>query len=73
LADIPVIVFSGELPETILSKEGLDLRLVRTGKSSAFEMINYLEALVEVLPPQGTQDLISARGSPIRQDDPPVS
>jgi DNA-binding response OmpR family regulator len=73
LADIPVIVFSGEYPETIISKEGLDLRLIRSGKSSAFEMINYLEALVDVLPLQGVNDLGAARALPTTPGDPPVS
>ena len=73
LADIPVIVFSGEYPETIISKEGLDLRLIRSGKSSAFEMINYLEALVDVLPLQGVNDLGAARAFPTTPGDPPVS
>jgi len=56
LADIPVIVLGNEYPDTQISDEGLDLRLVRAEKASMAEMVKYLETLVGVLPLRGLPD-----------------
>jgi signal transduction histidine kinase/DNA-binding response OmpR family regulator len=56
LADIPVIVLGNEYPDTQMSEEGLDLRLVRAEKASMAEMVTYLETLVAVLPLRGLPD-----------------
>ncbi len=56
LAEIPVIVISDEFPDTVMSNEGLELRLFRSGKSSVTEMVSCLEALVKVLPLRGLPD-----------------
>ncbi|HMB22193.1 MAG: ATP-binding protein [Chloroflexota bacterium] len=73
LADIPVIVISGRYPDSSTLKDGQNLILVRTGKSSAFETINYLDALVEILPLQGATDGESFPQLPTAQADPPAS
>jgi CheY-like chemotaxis protein len=57
LADIPVIIISGRLPDTEIPKDGQNLILVQTGKSSVFETISYLEALVKLLPLKGVTDV----------------
>jgi CheY-like chemotaxis protein len=73
LAEIPVIVISDEFPETVMSNEGLDLRLFRSGKSSVTETISYLEALVEVLPPRGLLDSKADLALPATPGDRPAS
>jgi CheY-like chemotaxis protein len=73
LADIPVIVISGEYSEAATLRAGLDLRLIRSGPASVSEVVNYLEALVGVLPLAGIPNSEAARPSPATQADPPVS
>ena len=73
LADIPVIVISGRYPNTDIPKDGQNLILVRTGKSSVFETISYLDALVEILPLQGVTDVKPVPELPAVQADPPAS
>jgi CheY-like chemotaxis protein len=73
LADIPVIVISGRYPDTDTPKDGQNLILVRTGKSSVFETISYLDALVEILPLKGVTDGESFQESPAAQAGPPAS
>jgi CheY-like chemotaxis protein len=73
LADIPVIVIGGRYPDTDTPKDGQNLMLIRTGKSSVFETINYLDALVEILPLKGVTDGESVQESPAVQADPPAS
>jgi CheY-like chemotaxis protein len=73
LADIPVIVISGEYSEAATLSAGLDLRLIRSGQASVSEIVNYLEALVGVLPPAEIPASEAARLSPATQADQPVS
>ena len=73
LADVPVIVISGRYPDSNTLKDGQNLILVRTGKSSVFETINYLDALVEILPLQDITAGESVQESPAAQADPPAS
>jgi signal transduction histidine kinase/CheY-like chemotaxis protein len=73
LADIPVIVISGEYSEAATSSAGLDLRMIRSGQASVSEIVNYLEALVGVLPLAGIPDSEAARPSRATQADQPVS
>ncbi|HET9912303.1 MAG TPA: hybrid sensor histidine kinase/response regulator [Anaerolineales bacterium] len=73
LADIPVIVISGRYPDTDPPKDGQNLILVRTGKSSVFETISYLDLLVENLPLRGVTDGESVQESTAAQADPPAS
>jgi CheY-like chemotaxis protein len=73
LADIPVIVISGRYPETEVPKAGQNLIVVRTGKSSVFEIIGYLEALVDILPLKGVIDVESVQESPAAPADPLAS
>ncbi len=70
LADIPVIVISGRYPDTDTPKDGQDLILVQTGKSSVLETINYMDALVEIL---GVTDGEPVQVSPAAQVGPPAS
>ena len=73
LANIPVIVISGRYPNTDIPKDGQNLILVRTGKSSVFETISYLDALVENLPLKGVTDGESVRELPAAQAGPLAS
>ncbi|HLO17505.1 MAG TPA: ATP-binding protein [Anaerolineales bacterium] len=73
LADIPVIVISGRYPDTDIPKDGQNLILVRTGKSSVFETIDYLDALMDVLPMKGVTAAESVPESSTAQDGPPAS
>ena len=73
LADIPVIVISGKYPDTEISEDGQNLVLVRTGKSSVFETISYLDALVEILHLKGVSDVKSVRELSTAPADPPAS
>jgi CheY-like chemotaxis protein len=73
LAEIPVIVISDEFPETVMSNEGLDLRLFRSGKSSVTEMVSCLEALVKVLPLRGLPDSKADLAFPATPGDQPAS
>jgi signal transduction histidine kinase/DNA-binding response OmpR family regulator len=73
LVDIPVIVISGRLPDTEIPKDDQNLILVQTGKSSVFETISYLEALVKLLPLKGVTDAESAQALPAAQAGPRVS
>ncbi len=73
LANIPVIVISGRYPDTDTPKDGQNLILVQTGKSSVFETISYLDVLVENLPLKRVMDGESVRESPIVQAGPPAS
>lgn len=73
LADIPVMMLGSEYPDTQISKEGLDLRLVRVEKASVAEMVKYLEALVGALPLRGLPDLTTVQPAPATPTSPPVS
>jgi signal transduction histidine kinase/CheY-like chemotaxis protein len=73
LADIPVIVISGRYPDADVPKDGQNLILVQTGKSSVFETISYLDALVEILPLKGVTDVKSAPELPAAQAGLPAS
>ena len=73
LADIPVIVISGRYPDADIPKDGQNLILIQTGKTSVFESISYLDALVEMLPLKGITDVRSVQESSAVQADPPAS
>jgi hypothetical protein len=73
LVNIPVIVISGRYPDADTPKDGQNLILVRTGKSSVFETISYLDVLVENLPLKGVTDGESVQESPVTQAGPPAS
>jgi CheY-like chemotaxis protein len=73
LADIPVIVTGSEWPDEMISKEGLDLRLIRTEKASVAEMVKYLELLVGGLPPRRLTDAEAVPPVPAAPAVPPVS
>ncbi len=73
LAEIPVIVISGRYPDAETPKDGQELILIQTGKSSIFETIGYLEALVEMLPLKGVRDVESVQESPEALSGPPAS
>lgn len=73
LAGIPVIVISGRYPDADVPRDGQNLILVQTGKSSVFETISYLDALVEILPLKGVTDGESAPELPAAQVGPPAS
>jgi len=73
LADIPVIMLGSEWPDTMVSKESLDLRLIRTEKASVTEMVKYLEALIEALPLRGRTDAEAFQPAPATPAVPPAS
>jgi len=73
LTDIPVIVISGRYPDTDHPKDDQNMILIQTGKSSVFETIGYLDALVEILPLKGVTDLRSVQESQATRAGPPAS
>jgi len=53
LAQIPVVMISGQYPETAQAEGGLTLKLTRLQSASLSETLNYLAALVGALPARG--------------------
>ena len=64
LAHIPVIVISAQYPETIAGEGGLFLKLLRLQSASISETLNYLQALVGVMPVRGLPSASAAPASP---------
>jgi signal transduction histidine kinase/CheY-like chemotaxis protein len=72
LADIPVIMLGSDWPETMVSKESLDLRLIRGEKASVAEMVKYLESLMGALPMRGLPDAEALQSAPAAPAVPPA-
>lgn len=73
LAGIPVIVISGQYPETIHAEGHLSVELTRPQSAAIGETLNYLAALVSVLPVRGLPEGKTAPGSSTTPHAPPVS